>query len=399
MNKKKTADVKPIAMAVAFIAVFAVALFFAIASLGGAKGEAKLAPGAPESIASAGAPRSQLELKRMFEAMSLTYTENGRTVYEPISREYRAALEERIAAGESPALSVEEILFIVSDSAAAYDRFDIIRFRNADGETEGEIYPQEVSQTREMSFGRSALERIREVSTLIELRVRKMSAPSSFEETDDGSIYTSRRVEREKNDEIGGGVSFAFEPFGKDGFGEISFLPGDGTKVTVYPSDAEVSLCRTRVIAHTDIPASAEERELLFSVGVEPDRCRNITPEYFYGRTELRLFALGGEVVLVDVELDKAIPLLGGEERFSSVALGADGLYYTTLSDGGSSVCKYSSGRIELLFSSDSQLAVTEPLSGEFHSVLVYKAERRENESFVTAFECIGDPIAEYFAE
>ena len=66
---------------------------------------------------------------------------------------------------------------------------------------------------------------------------------------------------------------------------------------------------------------------------------------------------------------------------------------------GGSSVYKYSGGNREKLYSAEFQLAVAEPLTGGYGSVLVYKAERREDERFVTALECVGDPIAEYFAE
>ena len=398
MNNQKIADAKPIITAVAFILIFAALLLFALSSLGRAEGGAKVAPGAPDSLVSAGAPRSQLELKRMFEGIGLTYTEDGRTVYEPISREYRAALEERIAAGESPALSVEEILFIVSDSAAAYENFDIIRFKNADGETEEEIYPKELRQSGDAPYARAALERIRNVSELIELRVRKMSAGGAFNESEDGSVsYTPRGVEREKG---GTSASTEFLFGGAAGYTEsVVFMPGNGTKVVLYPSSEEAALCRTKVILHTDIEASNDERALLSSVGADPERCRNITPEYFYGRTELRLFVLGGEVVLTDTEKGKALLLLENNERLSSVAFAEDGLYYTTQTASGSSVYKYSSGEVETLFVSDSQLAVSEPLEGEYISVQVYKAERRENESFVTVLECVGDHLAEYSAE
>ena len=104
-------------------------------------------------------------------------------------------------------------------------------------------------------------------------------------------------------------------------------------------------------------------------------------------------------MVLTDTEQGKAVSLLENGERLSSVAFSEDGLYYTTLSDSGASVYKYSGGERELLFGSDSLLAVTEPFDGDYDRVIIYKAERQENESFVTALECIGDPIAEYSAE
>ena len=397
MNNKKIADAKPIIVAVAFILAFAMVLFFAIASLGAAEGGSKKAPGAPDSLVSAGAPRSQLELKRMFEAMSLTYKDGELTVYEPITMEYRAALEERVASGESPALSVEEILFIVSDSASAYDSFDVIRFKNASGELEREIYPKKVTQARDGSLGLSALDRIRAVSELIELRIRLLSAPSAFSVSEDGKVsYTPRRAD--------GSDAVAGFYFGLSGEGEsfaeaVVFLTENGGRVALYPTADEVALCYTRVIQHIDVQATEAEKQLLASDGFDPSRCRNITPEYFYGCTHLRLFVLGGEVVLTDVESGRAIRLLDGGERLSSVALGTDGLYYTTLADGGSSVYKYSGGNREKLYTAEFQLAVAEPLTGGYGSVLVYKAERREDERFVTALECVGDPIAEYFAE
>ena len=397
MKNKKIADARPIITASVFILAFAIVLFFAIASLGAAEGGSKKAPGAPDSLVSAGAPRSQLELKRMFEAMSLTYMDGDLAVYEPITREYRAALEERMASGESPALSVEEILFIVSDSASAYDGFDVIRFKSASGEIEREIYPKKVTQSRDGSLGLSALDRIKAVSELIELRVRLLSAPDAFSVGESGSVsYTPRRAD---GSDTVAGFQFGFSGDGEGIAAAVVFLPDNGGRVTLYPTAEELALCYTRVIQHTDIEATEAEKELLSLGGFEPSRCRNITPEYFYGLTHLRLFALGGEVVLTDVEKGRAIRLLDGGERLSSVALGSDGLFYTTLADGGSSVYKYSDKGRERLYTAEFQLAVAEPLTGGYGSVLVYEAERREDERFVTALECVGEPIAEYFAE
>ena len=45
MDNKNIADAKSITMAVAFILVFAIMLFFAISSLGRAEGDPKVAPG------------------------------------------------------------------------------------------------------------------------------------------------------------------------------------------------------------------------------------------------------------------------------------------------------------------------------------------------------------------
>lgn len=390
------------ASAAVILVVFAVTLLLAIVSLGATDGEAKSAPDAPDSLVSAGAPRSQLELKRMFEAMSLTYSEGGLWVYEPVSSEYRRALEERIKDRERPVLSVEEILFIISDSASAYDKYDLIRFRNAEGDVEEEIYPAELAERQGAPLHRSALGRITDVSRLIELRVKTLSAPDSMTEEESGELkYLPTQTGSAEGEKA---FVFGLHADSENYAEAVVFLPGNGNRVTLYPYADEASYCRTKVILQNDRTATEPEKALLVSAGADVSRSRNMTPEYFYGKTEIRLFVFGGNVILVDAENGVATALLPKGLKLTSVALsnnavGADELYFTASSENGASVWRYSRGFIERLFESDGEfLAVSEPLAGD-DSVSVFRAAKREDESFVSALECIGEPVAIYSAE
>lgn len=411
MDNKKTAGSRPIIIAAALIVAFSIVLWAAIASLGTADGGIKSAPGAPDSLVSAGAPRSQLELKRIFEAMSLTYEEGGLSVYEPVSSEYRSALGERIAAGESFALSVEEMLFVISDTVAAYDKYDVIRFKDGSGNIEKEFWPIDAAQTEDNTLAASALGKISEVARIIELRVKVMSTSDSLTETSDGELkYIPRQVNREGN---GGDTSEKAFLFGLhagiENYSEaVIFLPGNGSRITLYPSSNEAWLCRTKVILQTQRTATEAERSLLMSEGVDPERSRNITPEYFYGEISVRLFVFGGRAILLDPEVGDAILLLPESERITSTAIARTGeggeaeLYFTSSSEKGSSVWRYAvgSGRTEKLFeSADEYLAVSEPIGGDYSSASVYRAAKREDERFVITLECIGEPIAAYFAK
>ena len=139
MRKRKQNNTGYALASAAAIFLFAVVLWVAISSIGAVGGGIKRASAAPDSLLSAGAPRSQLELKRFFESIGLTYTEDGKKVWEPVSSEYRRAVERLSESGDRQLLSVEEVLFIIADSRTAYDSFDVIRFRSGSGEVEEEI--------------------------------------------------------------------------------------------------------------------------------------------------------------------------------------------------------------------------------------------------------------------
>lgn len=389
--------VSPMLAGMAAIIVFALALTLAVGSLGSAEGRMKTAREAPDSLVSAGAPRSQLELKRMFESMSLVYTENGKEIYEPISAEYRRSIEEKIASGESPMLSVEEILFIISDSAAAYGKYDVIRFKDSSGKIEAEIDPFDAGQSDKMPFHRSAYDRIIAVTELIRLRIEYMSAEGAMTESADGTFrYEPRQVEREKNKEdYENDSAFLFK---NDGDRAVIFETGGG-EVVLYPAEKESALCRMKVLLVIDREITENERNILSSSGYDASRCRNITPEYWYSETNIRLFVFGGRVILTDAE--KSTDLLPEGYKLASAALCRDGVYFTASSETGSSVWKYSGGEINKIFESNEKyLAVIEPLQYEkYDCVEVYAALPAEDERFVTALECIGEPIIKYFTE
>lgn len=401
---KNRAGLNTVVTACALILAFAIILLCAMISLGAAERGTKSAPGAPDSLVSAGAPRSQLELKRMFEAMSLTYTEGELSVYEPVSAEYRRSLERLIDSGEEPLLSVEEILFIISDSSAAYDKYDLIRFRSADGKIEEEIYPQALSERSESPLHVSALGRVTDVSRLIEIRIEALSAPDSMISETDGTLkYLPKRTGQDDSSSERAFI-FGLHADSRNYSEAVVFLPGNGNRVTLYPYADEASLCRTKVILQNGRALAESERTLLVSVGGDASRSRNITPEYFYGETEIRLFAFGGSVIITDAETGKAMTLLPKQEKLTSLALahtedGSAELYFTASSDSGASVWRYADGTAEKLFESDGEyLAVCESLAYD-GSVSVFRAARREDERFVSALECIGEPIAVYYGE
>lgn len=375
----------PIITAVISVIVFTLALALAITSLGAAEGKVKTAREAPDSLVSAGAPRSQLELKRMFESMSLSYTENGKEIYEPISPEYRGTVN------ENSILAVEEILFIISDTVSAYEKYDIIRFRDKSGKIECEIEPVEPYQAFDKPFHRSAYDRIRAISELIRLRVEYMSGEGAMTENADGGyLYAPRQINKEGQDN---GRTFLFQSVG------VIFETGMSDEVVLYPLAKDFEFCRTKVLLVTDAEIIESEKNTLSAAGYDPTRCRNITPEYWYGETDSRLFVLGGKVILADS--DKAFEFLSENEKLTSAAVVGTDLYCTSSSETGSAVWKYANGEIEKIFESEEKyLAVIEPLFGEeYDSAEVYAASSVEDGRFVISIKCNGEPLAKYFAE
>ena len=399
INNNKEALLGLVAATVAVIAVFTIALWWAITSLGATDESVSRLPDAPESLVSAGAPRSQLELKRMFESMSLTYLENGKTVYEPISAEYRRATEEKIANGEKPTLSVEEVLFIVADTPQLYEKVDIIRLRAADGSIEKEIVTGEVRESVEKAFHRAALERISDITRVIEYRIEVLSTPDSFGYDEHGRrYYEPRESERNDGKTYSAVGRFVFELYGSqiDPERAVVYLSDVGKEIVLYPSAKEAVLCRTKVILQNQRSRTARERELLALAGYSPDRCKNITPLYWYAETEVRLFAFGSLVVIIDPSGEGKTALLPEGTKLISAAIG-DGVYLTVANDNGSALLRYADGLLETLLNTDEEyIAVCESLIGEYGDVAVYKATRFEDERFVIALECDGEPVAEY---
>ena len=176
------------------------------------------------------------------------------------------------------------------------------------------------------------------------------------------------------------------------------YLSDVGKEVVLYPNADEAALCRTKVILQNQRGRTARERELLALAGYSPDRCKNITPLYWYAETEVRLFAFGSLVVIIDPSGEGRAALLPEGTKLISAAIG-DGVYLTVASDNGSDLLRYADGLLETLLSTDEEyIAVCESLVGEYGDVAVYKATRFEDERFVIALECDGEPVAEYKA-
>lgn len=400
---------KPVAATVIAIVLFAVVLWTAVASLGAADEDIKRAPEAPDSLMSAGAPRSQLELSRMFGSMSLSYTENGKTVYEPISAEYRIATEKKLADGDRPMLSVEEILFIIADTPTVYERYEIIRLRGADGTVEREIVTGDICEGEKAPFHRASLERIALISEMIEYRIAALSAKDAFKYDDEGVKYYEPR-----EDTRGGGSGdtprgcFMFCLHGRptDFENAVVYRSESGKDISLYPSEKTAGLCRTKVILQNEIKATEAERDRLAAAGYTPERCKNVTPKYWYSETEARIFVFGSRVILVDPSSEGGVTLLPDESRLMSVAIGyvsdedVPDVYISVAYEGGSAVLRYSSGKLETILSSESEiLAVCEPIEAGYDSIQVYEAVRFEDARFVIALECRGEPVEKYLMD
>jgi hypothetical protein len=128
--------------------------------------------------------------------------------------------------------------------------------------------------------------------------------------------------------------------------------------------------------------------------GYDAEACRNVTPEYFYGRTTLRLVAIGGRIVVVDMQKISAADPLPSDERFTSVALGEGGIYVTSDSSDGSSLWKYETGVGETLVQRFSENQVGVFSDGEI--VSVYEVKRLDSKKYISVYVRLGDPIAKF---
>lgn len=362
----------------AALVLFGTLLWLAIISIDGANGLYKTSPGAPESLVSLGAPRSQLDLERMFSSMSNTYDEDGKTVCEPVTASYRESVEKRISAGESFALSVEEILYIISDSVEIYDSSDLVRLVRADGSVEREISPiGELSECSKLYY-EAASERARDVLAIITHRVFALSSPDAIEEKDGVYVYTPEYKEKD------GARGFVIST-------EIIFNTENGRSVRLYPTDRVDETCNSTVLCESKRALSRAEREVLTRSGYDPDACRNITPEYFYGKTELRLVAVGGRVIIVDVDALMALDPLPREERLASVALFDNCLYFTSTLEGGSALLRYESGVGVTREASFDEECVGVYGNGE--AVEAYAAKKTDSKKYIAVLVRTGDPL------
>ena len=371
----------------AALVLFGSLLWLAIISIDGANGLYKTSPGAPESLVSLGAPRSQLDLERMFSSMSNAYTEGGKSVCEPVTASYRESVNARISKGERFALSVEEVLYIISDSVEAYSEYDLIRLVSADGSTEREIAPiAELSESPRPYYD-AATQKARDILAIITHRIFSLSSPDAITESDGVYVYTPEYKEKDS-----AAKSFTIaKSDAEDVTNAIAFKADSGRAVTLYPTEKMVNDTNSTVLCESKRALGRAEREVLSRSGYDPDACRNVTPEYFYGKTDMRLVAVGGRIIVVDVDSLSAIDPLTRDERFASVALCEGDLYITSTVGDGSAVWHYKSGE-----SADRIATFEEKHVGVYSDgdrIGVYAAKKKDSGKYISVLVREGEPL------
>lgn len=360
------------------LVLFGLILWTAIMSIDGARGLYKTSPDAPESLVSLGAPRSQLDLLRMFSSMRSEYNEVGGTVCEPITAEYRKSVEERIAAGERQALSVEEILYIISDSVEMYNSYDLVRLISSDGTVDAAIEPIKELSEENVPYYVAAQKKAEDVMRIITYRIFSLSSPEVMVKTDEGYLYIPEYTERE------GARSFTISDV-------IAFNTDNGGTVKLYPTEKITESCHSTVLIESKRALGRAEREVIIASGYDVDAARNVTPEYMYGKTDLRLVALGGRVVIVDINGYAAVDVLPKSERLTSVAILGDSLYFTSSDGSGSSLWIYKIGKgAERIFESVEEYI---GIYDDGETLGLYAANKLESKKYITLLVRSGEPI------
>ena len=371
----------------ATLVLFGTLLWLAIISIDGANGLYKTSPGAPESLVSLGAPRSQLDLERMFSSMSNTYDEDGKTVYEPVTASYRESVDRRVSEGESFALSVEEMLYIISDSIESYDSYDLVRLVFADGSVEREITPIKELAESSRPYHETADERTRDILAIITYRIFALTSPDAIEEKDGVYVYTPEYKEKDS-----GVRSFAISKSdAADISSAITFNADNGRTVLLYPTEKMLDDANSTVLRESIRVLGRAEREVLTRSGYDPDACRNVTPEYFYGETAIRLVAVGGRIVVVDADSVAATDPLPQNERFASVALSENVVYLTSTHEGGSSLWRYESGVGVKKLSGFGEKYIGVYTDG--NAVEVYAARKTDSKKYINVLVREGDAL------
>ena len=377
--------------ALLLIAVFAVTLTGALTFIGINDGEVYVSNRLPEGLVSAGAPRSQLALKQMFDSMSAVHTNGNRVIYEPITEEYLESVRERIAKGEIPALSVEEVLYIISDTASMPEKYDGVKLHGI-----GTVTLRKNEETRPTHI--SALEQSSALLSIIVYRIKSLCAPEAYEADGDTFRYYPD-LPRKKTDER----AFIFTNVSDDtNISNIVFNPGDGQSISLYPSNELADLCNTKYMSLSNKELSEDERRILRSSGYDPDHCRNITPDYWYGATDCRIAVIGGRVLVIDPlsgSVSDSAPV--GMRTVSHALCDADGdgvreLYFTCYADGRAAATAYAPGESDtaVMFETDRRIGAFEAFAGE--GVLFYYVEQSESGTYLNLLHRVGSAIEAY---
>lgn len=391
MRKRRERTAVISVAALLLIAVFAVALTGALMSIGINDGELYVSNRLPEGLVSAGAPRSQLALKQMFDSMSAVHTNGNRVIYEPITEEYLSSVRERIAKGESPVLSVEEVLYIISDTVSMADKYDGVKLHGI-----GTVTLRKNEETRPVHI--SALEQSSALLGIIAYRIKSLCAPEAYEADGDTFRYYPD-LPRKKTDER---VFILTNVSDDTNNSNIVFKPGDGQSISLYPSSELASLCNTKYMSLSNKDLSENEREILRASGYDSEHCRNITPDYWYGTTDCRIAVIGGRVLVIDPlsgSVSDSAPV--GMRTVSHALCDTDGdgvreLYFTCYADGRSAATAYvpcESGTA-VLFETDSRIGAFEAFEDE--KVLFYHVEQSESGTYLNLLHRVGSAIEAY---
>ncbi len=363
----RKASVTLLIYAMCAVMLITAAVWLSVRSLGAADGVPRTAPASPDTLLSVGAPRSQLELRRMFSSMKKSYFENGRRIFEPLSEEYKAAVDLKKANGEILSLSVEEVLYLITDSVAVYESYDIVKLVGAEGADK--LYPIKDLAHADEAYDAAAQKRVFDIVSLVKYRLEALSSADRFV----GEIYIpTQRSGTER--------TFIITE------NEISYKPDATRSIVLYPTSSDAENCVVSVVCESKKLILASERALLDGAGYE--NARNITPDFWYERTDIRIFISGGRTVLADAEKNELYHLDGGA-RLLSAALYADTVYLTVSAGEGSALLKLQNGELSTVEEFDTLTAVFETDGG----AEVYMAQRLESEKYMVVLSRLGEAL------
>lgn len=389
-REKREYNAAVVTVAFLLIAVFAASLFCALTMIGADGGGIKTAQSLPVGLVSAGAPRSQLALKQMFDSMSAVRSNGNKTIYEPITEEYLCAVEERIKSGESPMLSVEEVLYIISDTVGLVEKYDGVRLHGI-----GTLVFRRGDSSRPSHI--AALENSQSIMQTVIYRIQRLCISAASKWEGDTFTYYPDSASRDSDKR-----RFVFSAVSDGNIGSnIVFYPGDGQRIDLFPSSELKDSCNTKYMSVEQVELTRLEREILAAGGYEYTKSRNVTPEYWTGLTECKLVVVAGRIIIIDPISGKAVDSAPENMRTLSIALGdGDGdrayeLYFTAYSQGKSLAVRYVPGGngIEILFGGDFCMGAYEDLGGT--GVSFYRTEQIESGSYLNLLRRVGDKIRE----
>lgn len=387
-DSKRRSGILVILSAILLVAAFAASLFLALLSIGAGHGEIKSSNVSPDGLVSAGAPRSQLALKQMFEAMSCVRSNGNRRVYEPITEEYLTAVEESVKNGESPTLSVEEILYIISDSVACADKYDGVKLHGI-----GTLIFQRVDDGAPPHL--AALEKSEKIFEIILYRVKSLCAPEAIEIEGDTVRYYPDAVSGRSP-----GRMFVFSGMTDEkNTANIVFYPGDGQQIALYPSPKVSDECNTKYMLQSGEELSPRDKEILESAGYKADRCRNVTPRNWQGLTDCKAVVSAGRIIIVDPTSGAAIDSSPENMRTVSMAIGdndRDGayeLYFTAFDEEKGIAVEYAPGGVGITVLAEREFCMGAYECLEGNGVSFFRVEQIESGQYLNLLKRSGEAL------